>query len=76
MNKKINYAVLGCGHVANRVADGILKEENSRLYSFASRSESGAKEYKEKYNSINYYSSYEEMLVDENIDVVYYLIIK
>lgn len=70
MNTKINYAILGCGHIAKRVAEGIKNEENSILYSFASRRIEKAKEYKDSYGAMTF-GSYKDMLNDENINVVY-----
>lgn len=71
MRNTVNYAILGCGNIAKRVAVGISNAKDSTLYSFASRDEEKAKNYSLKFESKTYHSSYEEMLNDENVDVVY-----
>lgn len=67
----IRFAILGCGNIANRVAKGIRCAKNATLYAVASRDESKAIAYKEKYGAQVYYTDYEELCRDENVDVVY-----
>lgn len=66
-----NIAILGLGNIANRVAKGVLCSKKANLYAAASRSIENAKRFAEKYGVLNYYGSYEEMLKDSNVDLVY-----
>ena len=66
-----NIAILGLGNIANRVAKGVLCSKKSCLYAVASRNIETAKSFADKYNAFNYYGSYEEMLNDSKVDLVY-----
>ena len=66
-----NIAILGPGNIANRVAKGVLCSEKSCLYAVASRRIEQAKRFADKYGSQVFYGSYEEMLKDTNVDLVY-----
>lgn len=67
----IRWGILGCGNIANRVAYGINCASNATLYAVASRDEKKAIDYKDKYGAQVYYTDYEEMCKDENIDAIY-----
>lgn len=69
--KMKNIALLGLGNIANRVAKGVLCSKKACLYAVASRKLDNAKNFAGKYNAEVYYGSYEEMLKDSNVDLVY-----
>lgn len=66
-----NVGIIGLGNIANRVAKGILCSEKACLYAVASRSIDNAKSFADKYGALSYYGSYEEMLNDSKMDLVY-----
>ena len=66
-----NVAVMGLGYISKRVAEGVALSQNANLYAFASRDINKAKEMAEKMQVSYYYGSYEEMLANPDIDVVY-----
>ena len=66
-----NVGIIGLGNIANRVAKGILCSEKACLYAVASRSIDNAKSFADKYGALSYYGSYEEMLNDPKVDLVY-----
>lgn len=66
-----NVGIIGLGNIANRVAKGVLCSEKSCLYAVASRSIDNAKSFADKYGALSYYGSYEEMLNDPKVDLVY-----
>lgn len=68
--REINWGILGPGDIANSFAKAI-NEVNGKLYAVGSRSLEKAESFKEKHNAEKAYGSYEEMLKDENIHVVY-----
>lgn len=69
----VNWAILGCAAIAkSSVIPGILKAENARLYAISSRGASARlDEFKEKFNPVKAYTSYEEVLDDPEVDAVY-----
>ena len=66
-----NVGIIGLGNIANRVAKGVLCSKKARLYAVASRRLENAKSFADKYGAEKYYGSYEEMLKDSNVDLVY-----
>ena len=66
----MNFAIIGLGNIANKFAKTI-NELNKTLYAVGSRDINKAKEFKDKYNAIKYYGSYEDLYNDNNIDIIY-----
>lgn len=66
-----NIGILGLGNIANRVAKGIICSNKASFYAVASRNIENAKSFADKYGAIVYYGSYEDMLNDSNVDLVY-----
>ncbi len=66
----MNFGIIGLGYIANKFAK-TLNEMNECLYAVASRDINKAREFKEKYNSIKYYGSYDELYNDPNIQIIY-----
>ncbi len=69
---KLNVAILGAGNIATYMAkalSGILDEVVP--YAVAARDLKRAEEFKNKWGFTKAYGSYEEMVKDENIDLVY-----
>ncbi len=63
--------IVGLGIISDRVAVGCNFAKNMELYGFMSRSEEKALAYQKKYNAKKIYTTYESMLQDEAVDVVY-----
>lgn len=67
---KYNWAVIGCGHIANEMAQA-FGDMDEHFYGVYSRTYSRANDFAQKYSIPNVYTSVEEMLEDENVDIVY-----
>lgn len=67
----INFGILGAGDIANAMATTVMQMENVNMYAIASRSIEKAESYKEKYKMEKAYDSYEELVSDEKIDIIY-----
>lgn len=70
MSSKINWAVLGCGNIANDFAREMNKMEK-RVYSVANRTYEKAVAFSEKYNVEKVYEKIDDIFTDDNVDVVY-----
>lgn len=68
---KIKWAILGPGRIAEKFATSLREVEDAEIYSVASRSLERATDFAEKFGAKKVFGSYEEMLLDENIDIVY-----
>lgn len=66
-----NVGIIGLGNIAHRVAKGILCSPKAYLYAVASRDIDKAQNFAHTYQAKTYYGSYEQLLKDENVDLVY-----
>lgn len=70
--RKVNWGVLSTANIGKTVTiPAMLKANNCNLYGIASRNLDKTKEFQDLFGFTNTYGSYEELLDDENIDVVY-----
>lgn len=68
--KKLNWAVIGCGVIANEMAQGLGKMGRT-IYSVANRTHAKAVEFAEKYNIKKVYETIDEVFADDEVDVIY-----
>ncbi len=68
--KELNWAVIGCGVIANEMANA-LASEGRKLYGIANRTLSKAEAFAEKYGVKKVYKSFEELYQDPEVDIVY-----
>jgi predicted dehydrogenase len=71
MTRIINWGILGPGKIANRLASSFGKIPEAKLYAVASRDIEKAKAFAHEHNIPNCYDSYEKLIDDPNIDVIY-----
>ena len=69
--KTYNWALLGCGNIAEKFAEDLKLLPNAVLYATAARSKANAEKFAHKYGFERAYGSYEEMLSDPKVDIVY-----
>lgn len=68
--KVLNWAVLGCGVIANEMAQA-LQKMGRRLYAVANRTHDKAVAFAEKYRVEKVYDTIDEMFDDPNVDIIY-----
>ena len=68
--KQLNWAVIGCGVIANEMAQG-LKKMGRTLYSVANRTHEKAVQFAEKYNVKKVYDEIDEVFNDTDVDIIY-----
>jgi predicted dehydrogenase len=68
---KLNWGLLAAGSIAADFAQGIKESETGELGAVAARSGDRAAEFAERHGIPNSYGSYDELLSDDEIDVVY-----
>jgi predicted dehydrogenase len=71
MNKTYKWGILGVARIAGKFAKGLKVLPNAECYAIASRSLERAEAFREKHGFAKAYGSYEEMVADPEIDVVY-----
>lgn len=68
--KEYNWAVLGCGVIANELAEAI-KKHGRKLYAVGNRTYEKALKYAEKYDVKKVYDDYMDMFMDDEVDIIY-----
>ena len=71
MTKNYNWAILGCGKIARKFVADLSLLPNANLYGAASRSLDNAKEFAKDFGFEKAYGSYQEMVEDPAVDIVY-----
>ena len=71
MSKKYNWAILGCGKIARKFSNDLKLLPNANLYATASRSLKNAIDFANEFGYEKSYGSYQEMVEDDNVDIVY-----
>ncbi len=68
---EFNIGILGAGHIAGKVAETIAKLDGFRISAVAARDKTRADEFASKYEIEHAYGSYDELLADPEIELVY-----
>jgi len=69
--KKIKWGIIGTGWIAEKMAEALPFVQDAELCAVASRSNDKARTFAAKYGISRAYGSYEELVRDRDIDVVY-----
>ena len=73
--KVLKFAILGCGHIATKMAAAVKALEKNGMgvecYAVASRSLDKAKKFADEYGFGRAYGSYEELAKDADVDLIY-----
>lgn len=67
----MNFAILATGNIAGNMARTVKEMDGINRYAVASRNQKNAEAFAEKWGFEKSYGSYEEMLADPNVDLVY-----
>lgn len=68
---KLKWGIIGTGKIAGLFAHDLLLVEDAVFQGVASREGQKSKAFAEKYQAAKYYSSYEQLAEDPDIDIVY-----
>ncbi|WP_321290440.1 Gfo/Idh/MocA family oxidoreductase [uncultured Sunxiuqinia sp.] len=71
MTEIYNWAILGCGRIASKFAADLALLPQANLYAAASRTLDRAQHFASKFNFEKAYGSYEELVNDPKVDIVY-----
>ncbi|MDR1562497.1 MAG: Gfo/Idh/MocA family oxidoreductase [Dysgonamonadaceae bacterium] len=66
-----NWGIFGPGRIARKFAEGLKSLPDARLYAVSSRSEKRAEAFRREFGFEKAYGSYDQMLADPLLDVVY-----
>lgn len=67
----MKIGILGAGNIAGNMAYTVNNLDEVELYAIGSRSEKKAQAFAEKFGALKSYGSYEELVKDDSIDLVY-----
>lgn len=68
--KQLNWATLGCGVIANELAQALSKEGRT-LYSVANRTHEKAQAFAQKYGLSKVYDNIDDVFYDPDVDIIY-----
>ena len=71
MTEKTRWGIVSTGRIAHQFAQDFEFVENGELWAVSSRSQAAADKFAAQYQVSRAYSSYADMLQDENVDAVY-----
>lgn len=71
MFHKLNVAIMGTGNIACTMAETLGKMRNVKCYAVASRTKEKAEVFAGEYGFKKAYGSYEELVQDKNVELVY-----
>ena len=69
--KKIRWGIMGTGRIAGVFCDMLKELAPAIIYAVASRTEEKALAFGQKYGAEKCYGSYEELVEDDNVDIIY-----
>jgi len=67
----MNIGIIGAGSIAKKMARTVNQMEDATLYAIASRSQVKAQEFADEFTIPHAYGSYEQLVADESIDLIY-----
>jgi predicted dehydrogenase len=68
---KLRWGIIGTGGIAKRFARALPEAETGALYAVGSRAQKRADAFGDEYNVPARYGSYEDLLADDEVDVIY-----
>lgn len=69
--KEIKWGIIGAGRISTKFATALVGMDNTKLAAIASRNMDNAKEFATKFGIEKSYGSYEDLVNDPEIDVIY-----
>ena len=71
VKETINWGIFSTGDIASKMADALKSVKGANLLAVASRDEKRAKEFAQKHGINYFYGTYDELLKNPEIDIVY-----
>jgi predicted dehydrogenase len=69
--KSYRWGILGAGRIAEKFATALQATERAQVYAIASRDLSRSKAFAGRYQATRYYDSYEQLVTDPEVDIIY-----
>jgi len=67
----LRWGLIGCGRVSNDFTQALKHVPSASVVACAARSEDNAKSFAQKHGIPKYYGSYDDLLKDDEVDIVY-----
>lgn len=71
IGNKLNVAIMGAGNIGGIMAETLNKMKDARCYAVGSRNKDKAADFARKFGCKKAYGSYEELVADRKVDLVY-----
>ena len=67
----IHWGVIGLGRISHRFIKSLSYSEDGKLYAAASKTKEKQEEFLKSHPDVHVYSSYQELIDDDNVDAIY-----
>lgn len=71
MERKVKWGILATGRIAHKFASDLKLVDDAEFFAVASRDKAKAEEFKNQYGAQVAYGSYEELVLDKDIEAIY-----
>ena len=71
MSTKLKWGIIGTGHIARCLSDGVRWSEGGELLAVGSRTQDGADRFGEEFDIPRRYAGYQALLDDPEVQAVY-----
>ncbi len=71
MSRPLQWGIMATGYIARKFAEGLRHVQGASLHAVGSRSEASAREFAKLYNVPRFYNSYEDLVKDNEVDIIY-----
>jgi len=71
MKRSYRWGILGAGRIAEKFCTALCFTEGAEVYAIASRDPGRARQYAGQFRATKWYDSYEALVKDDNVDIVY-----
>jgi len=71
MNRPIGWGIMGCGAIAHKFVEALIKVSGAKLQAAGSRSMEKARNFANQYGAERAHGSYESLIQDPEVDIVY-----
>ncbi|WNC72829.1 Gfo/Idh/MocA family oxidoreductase [Thalassotalea psychrophila] len=69
--RNIRWGIIGLGGIAHKFATDLINVDGAELYAVASRTQTKADDFADKYQAKVSYDSYQKLVEDEQVDAIY-----
>jgi len=67
----LRWGILGLGKIAHKFCEDLARVDGNIIQSVGSRNQEKANQFAKKHSSVHAYGSYDELIADQDVDIIY-----